>query len=97
MTELSGWVPHPGNYTSTFQGGSYTDNHTDSNCSNTKNCVTDEILDDAGAYSRGEFNAKKVETLTVKSKIYTSSDGVVDVNRTSGNVETVSSVELTVN
>ncbi len=96
MTELAGWVPNPGNYTSTFTG-TYTDEHTDSNCSNTKNCVTDEILDDAGDYSRGEFNAKKVESVIVKSNIFTGSDGVIDRDITPGNVATESSASLTVN
>jgi len=96
MTELAGWVPNPGNLTSTF-AGTYTNEHTDSNCSNTKNCVTDEILDDAGAYSRGEFNAKDDVTVTVKSNIFTSSDGVIDRDITPGNTVTESSVDLTVN
>jgi len=96
MTELSGWVPNPGNDTSTF-AGTYTGEHTDSNCSNTKNCVTDEILDDAGSYSRGEFNAKKIESVTVKSNIFTSSDGVIDRDITPGNIVTESSADLTVN
>ncbi len=97
MTELAGWVPDPGNTTSTFVTP-YTSQHTDSNCSNTINCVTNEILDDAGAYSRGEFNAKKVETRTVKSRIFTSSDGVInrDITLSPANTASESSADLTV-
>jgi len=97
MTELAGWVPDPGNTTSTFVTP-YTSQHTDSNCSNTINCVTNEILDDAGAYSRGEFNAKKVETRTVKSRIFTSSDGVInrDITLSPANTVSESSADLTV-
>lgn len=96
MTELAGWVPNPGNTSSTFVAP-YTDQHTDSNCSTTLNCVTDEVLDDAGDYSRGEFNAKKIETKTIKSTIFTSSDGVINRNVTPGKGPAESSVDLTVN
>jgi len=96
MTELAGWVPNPDNDSSTF-ANPYTGEHTDADCSNTVNCITDEILNDAGAYSRGEFNAKKIETRTVKSKIFTSSDGVIDRDETPGNIAVESSVDLKVN
>jgi len=96
MTELAGWVPNPVNTSSTF-ADPYTSQHTNDSCSNTINCVTDEILDDAGAYSRGEFNAKEIKTTTVKSKIFTSSDGVINRNLTPGKGPTESAVDLTVN
>jgi len=94
MTELAGWVPNPSH--STF-ASTYTSQHTDSACSSTENCVTDELLNNAGAYSRGEFNAKDAASVTVKSNIFTSSDGVIDRDITPENDVTESSVDLTVN
>jgi len=103
MTELAGWVPDADQTVFGEINSSYTKEHDSDDCSslnggNARNCISNEELADAGAYDRGSFNADTITALTttIKSRIFTGTDGVVDRDRSPGNVTIDSSVTLKV-